>query len=94
MSTSYPQKVAVRFGEFEFDHSGEMHSGARKIKLQEQPSQILRILLERAGEIVTREELRRKMESLEPCLPGSSSPWLDQRAVMLGTRNSDFSVVS
>ena len=56
MSTSYPQRVAVRFGEFEFDHSGELHSGARKIKLQEQPSQILRLLMERAGEIVTREE--------------------------------------
>jgi hypothetical protein len=30
---------SVRFGEFELDHSGELHSGDRKIKLQEQPSQ-------------------------------------------------------
>jgi len=55
------RRPAVRFGEFELDHSGELRSGARKIKLQEQPSQILRILLERAGEIVTREELRQKI---------------------------------
>ena len=55
------RRPAVRFGEFELDHWGELRSGARKIKLQEQPSQILRILLERAGEIVTREELRQKI---------------------------------
>jgi TolB-like protein len=61
MTTSYPQKVAVRFGEFELDHSGELRSGGRKIKLQEQPLQILRILTERPGEIVTREELRQKV---------------------------------
>jgi DNA-binding winged helix-turn-helix (wHTH) protein len=61
MSTSYPQKVAVRFGEFELDHSGELGSGGRKIKLQEQPLQILRILMERSGEIVTREELQKRI---------------------------------
>jgi DNA-binding winged helix-turn-helix (wHTH) protein len=52
---------SVRFGEFELDHSGELHSGGRKIKLQEQPSHILRILMERPGEIVSREELRQKI---------------------------------
>ncbi len=61
MSTSYPQKVVVRFGEFELDPSGELRSGGRKIKLQEQPLQILRILMEQPGEIVTREELRKKI---------------------------------
>jgi TolB-like protein len=53
--------LGVHFGEFEFDQSGELRSGGRKIKLQEQPSQILRILIERAGQIVSREELRQKV---------------------------------
>lgn len=34
MSTSYPQNVMVRFEEFELDHSGELRSHGRKIKLQ------------------------------------------------------------
>ena len=61
MSTSHPQKVAVRFGEFELAPSGELHSGGRKIRLQEQPLQILRILLDKPGDIVTREDLRNKI---------------------------------
>ena len=61
MSAGYQQKRVIRFGEFELDHSGELRSQGRKIRLQEQPSQILRILIERAGEIVTREELRQKV---------------------------------
>ena len=61
MSTSYPQKVAVRFGGFELDHSGELRSKGRKIKLQDQPLQILQFLIERHGQIVTREELRARI---------------------------------
>src|SRR5436190_14453896 len=61
MSIADQQKTAFRFGEFELDHSGELRSGGRKVKLQVQPSQILRILIERPGEIVTREELRQKV---------------------------------
>src|SRR5436853_7474012 len=61
MSMGYQQKTAIRFGEFELDHSGELRSQGRKLKLQDQPFQILRILIERSGEIVTREELRKKM---------------------------------
>jgi len=55
------EKTTIRFGEFELDHSGELRSDGRKVKLQVQPSQILRILIERPGEIVTREELRQKI---------------------------------
>src|SRR5260370_4178831 len=52
----------VRFGAFEADlHSSELHKHGVKIKLQDQPFQILALLLERPGEIVTREELRRKL---------------------------------
>lgn len=55
-------RTIVRFGEFELDDSaGELRSGGRKIKLQEQPLQILRTLMARPGEIVTREELRQKI---------------------------------
>ncbi len=52
----------VRFGVFEVDLcSGELRKHGLKIKLQEQPFQILAMLLERPGEVVTREGLRRKL---------------------------------
>ena len=52
----------VRFGVFEVDlRSGEVRKHGLKIKLQEQPFQILAMLLERPGEVVTREELRKKL---------------------------------
>jgi cholera toxin transcriptional activator len=51
----------VRFGEFRLDRCvGELHrDGAKKIRLPEQPFQILCMLLERSGEVVTREEIRK-----------------------------------
>ncbi len=52
----------VRFGRFEADlHTGELHKNGIKIKLQEKPFQILELLLERPGELITREELREKL---------------------------------
>ena len=52
----------VRFGNFEVDlQSGELRNKGLKVKLQGQPFQVLAILLERAGEVVTREELRIKL---------------------------------
>jgi TolB-like protein len=52
----------VRFGGFEADlRSGELRKDGTRIRLQEQPFQILQALLERPGEIVTREELRLKL---------------------------------
>lgn len=49
---------AVRFGVFEVDlEAGELHKNGLKVKLQEQPFQVLALLLERAGEVVTGEEL-------------------------------------
>ncbi|MGH9544344.1 MAG: winged helix-turn-helix domain-containing protein [Terriglobales bacterium] len=61
MPVNIQTKGVIRFGEFELDYSGELRSGGRKIKLQDQPLQILRILMEQPGEIVTREELRNKV---------------------------------
>ena len=52
----------VRFGAFEADlHSGELRKHGLKIKLQDQPFQVLALLLERSGDMVTREELRHKL---------------------------------
>jgi len=54
-------KIA-RFGVFELDlTAGELRKNGRKLHLQEQPFQILALLLERAGDVVTREELRQKL---------------------------------
>jgi len=52
----------VRFSTFEVDlQTGELRQRGQKLKLQEQPFQVLAALLERPGEIVTREELRGKL---------------------------------
>ena len=54
----------VRFGVYEVDlRTSELRKQGRKIKLQEQPCRILAILLEQRGEVVTREELRRRLWS-------------------------------
>ena len=52
----------VRFSVFEVDlRAGELRRNGAKVRLQEQPFQILVSLLERPGEIVTREELRGRL---------------------------------
>ena len=52
----------LRFGVFELDpRAGELRKQGMKIRLQGQPVQILVMLLERPGEIVTREELQKKL---------------------------------
>jgi cholera toxin transcriptional activator len=52
----------ARFGVFEFDlGAGELRKSGVKLRLQEQPLQVLTVLLEHAGDVVTREELRNKL---------------------------------
>lgn len=52
----------ARFGVFELDlAAGELRKNGAKLRLQEQPFQVLAVLLERAGDVVTREELRQKL---------------------------------
>jgi TolB-like protein/DNA-binding winged helix-turn-helix (wHTH) protein len=52
----------IRFGVFEADlRSGELYKQGRRIKLHQQPFQVLTLLLERPSEVVTRDELRRKL---------------------------------
>lgn len=50
--------VTLRFSVFEADvATGELRKNGRKVRLQEQPFQVLTILAQRPGELVTREEL-------------------------------------
>ena len=51
-----------RFGVFELDRdTGELRRSGSRIKLQTQPFQILSMMIERPGELVTRDELRRTL---------------------------------
>ena len=59
-----PQRRAsvLRFGHYELDlHSREVRKGGMRIRVQQQPLKLLEILLERPGEMVTREELRTRI---------------------------------
>jgi eukaryotic-like serine/threonine-protein kinase len=59
-----PTGPIVRFGSFEADFGeGKLTKGGIRIRLQEQPLQILALLLERPGQVVTREEIRQKLWS-------------------------------
>src|ERR1700758_1708074 len=52
----------LRFGVFEVDlRAGELTKRGLRIRLQEQPFQVLAMLLEKHGELVTRDELREKI---------------------------------
>src|SRR5437588_13047715 len=53
---------SVRFGQFEMDeHARELRKEGIKVRLQEQPLQILQILLEHPGKVVTREDLKKRI---------------------------------
>jgi DNA-binding winged helix-turn-helix (wHTH) protein len=53
---------SARFGLFEVDLvSGELRKDGARIRLQEQPFRVLAMLLERPGEMVTREEMRSQL---------------------------------
>ena len=57
-----PTNTPVRFGVFELDvRAGELRRSGHRVALQPQPLEILRVLLERPGEVVTREELRSRL---------------------------------
>src|SRR6202047_4482176 len=53
---------SLRFGVFELDlRAAELRKRGIRIKLQEQPFQILCLLLDHSGEVVAREELRQRL---------------------------------
>jgi eukaryotic-like serine/threonine-protein kinase len=59
-----PVSRIVRFGSFEVDlQDGRLTKAGIRIRLQEQPFQILTLLLERPGQVVTREEIRQELWS-------------------------------
>jgi adenylate cyclase len=55
------QQIA-RFGPFELDQAaGELRKDGARVRLQEQPLQVLQVLLETPGKLITREELQRRI---------------------------------
>src|SRR6478735_8016210 len=53
---------SLRFDRFELDlRARELRSGNVRVRLQEQPFEILRMLLDRPGDVVTRDELRHRL---------------------------------
>jgi Tol biopolymer transport system component/DNA-binding winged helix-turn-helix (wHTH) protein len=62
MAETGTQLRPIRFGNFEVDlRAGELRRGGVKLKFGGQPFQVLTILLERPGEVVTREELQKRL---------------------------------
>ena len=61
MNTAQNPRI-IRFGSFEADlHTRELRKHGLKLKVQEQPFQVLAMLLARPGELVTREEIRSRL---------------------------------
>jgi DNA-binding winged helix-turn-helix (wHTH) protein len=62
MPPSSSESKLLRFGVFEVDlAAGELRKNGARLRLQEQPFQVLAALLEHAGRVVTREDLRQKI---------------------------------
>ena len=62
MTVPHARSRIVRFGAFEFDSErGELRKHGSRIKLNGQPVQLLAALTERPGELVTREELEKRL---------------------------------
>ena len=54
--------MTTRFGIFEIDlHARELRKGGIRVRLQDQPFEILAMMLDRPGEVVTREELSQRL---------------------------------
>ena len=59
-----PVPTVIRFGNFEVDvRAGELRRGGLKVKLGGQPFDVLIALLEKPGQVITREELHDKLWS-------------------------------
>jgi DNA-binding winged helix-turn-helix (wHTH) protein len=62
MPTTSPITVIFQFGVFQLDlNEGELRKAGIKVKLQDQPFRVLAVLVEHAGHVVTRDELRQKV---------------------------------
>lgn len=64
MTEPEPSPRLIRFGVFELDlKTGELRKRGVKLRLQDQPFQVLAMLVQRAGDLVTRDELRARLWS-------------------------------
>src|SRR5215469_16581044 len=62
MQATESSSGTLRFGVFEVDlRAGELRKHGVRIKLQEQPFQVLALLIKRSGDLVTRDELRQEL---------------------------------
>src|SRR4029077_13073088 len=62
MEEEHQVRGRLRFGVFELDlRAGELRKHGLRVRLQEQPFQVLAALLEHPGEVVTREEIQKKL---------------------------------
>src|SRR6201997_1089424 len=62
MQENHEVRGCLRFGVFELDlRAGELRKHGLRIRLQEQPFLVVATLLEHPGEVVTREELQKKL---------------------------------
>jgi TolB-like protein/DNA-binding winged helix-turn-helix (wHTH) protein/Flp pilus assembly protein TadD len=62
MEEAHQVRGPIRFGVFEVDlRTGELRKNGVRVRLQQQPFQVLGVLLERPGEVVGREELQKKL---------------------------------
>ena len=62
MTFVHSSRPAYRFGRFELDvRSRELRKDGIRLRLQDQPFEVLSMLLERPGEVLTRDELRQRL---------------------------------
>jgi DNA-binding winged helix-turn-helix (wHTH) protein/Tfp pilus assembly protein PilF len=62
MGSQPPTHPVVRFGPFEWDsESLELRRAGERVRIQMQPLQLLAVLLERPGQVVTRQELQKRL---------------------------------
>src|SRR5271155_1873174 len=62
MHANQPTDMLLRFGAFEADvQTGELRKQGKRVRLQDQPFQLLIMLLEAPGQVVTRDELRSRL---------------------------------
>jgi DNA-binding winged helix-turn-helix (wHTH) protein len=62
MQATSPPTDVFHFGVFQLDlKTGELHKAGIRVKLQDQPFRVLALLVSRAGQVVTREELRQRV---------------------------------
>src|ERR1700722_13222769 len=66
MNLPPPGRKIARFGLYEVDlQECVLTKGGLRVRLQDQPFQVLAVLLERPGEVVTREEIRQRLWSAD-----------------------------